>query len=248
MIKVDVIISINVHEKIDFLIKQIKNIEKYVLLDYIVIINANKQMYNEITINKYIKSKRNIILNDDFFEKQRYHGSITKGIVSNMIYANICYKFKYFIILSSRNLFYNKLNKEKLNSLVKINRGVPYNKLNKNEWHWPNFLKTELSKYIIKYNFLFSPYEYNGKTAYQHEGLTFDYISCIKIIYFLGKNDKIRTNLFNFNDCVEEFGLQTISINFKRGFYQIGNFTMGDDKNNIHKLPKDKFVYKTYRI
>lgn len=58
MKKVDVIISINVHEKINFLIKQITNIEKYVLLDYIIIINANKQMYHEITINKYIKSKK----------------------------------------------------------------------------------------------------------------------------------------------------------------------------------------------
>lgn len=58
MKKVDVIISINVHEKINFLIKQITNIEKYVLLDYIIIINANKKMYHEITINKYIKSKK----------------------------------------------------------------------------------------------------------------------------------------------------------------------------------------------
>lgn len=159
-----------------------------------------------------------------------------------MVYANICYKFKYFIILSSRNLFYNKLNKEKLNSLVKINRGFPYNELpNPNWYHWPLLLKTELSKYIIKHNLLFSQPEC-------HEGLTFDYISCIKIIDFLTNNDKIRSNLFNYNSCVEEFGLQTISINLTGVFYQIGNWTAGDDKNNIHKLPKDRFVYKTYRI
>jgi len=55
MKEVDIVISINVHEKIDFLIKQLQNIDEYVHYDYIVIINPNKYMYNEITNNEYIK-------------------------------------------------------------------------------------------------------------------------------------------------------------------------------------------------
>ena len=54
--------SINVHEKMEFLIKQIKNINDFVSLDYIIILNANKLMYNKISNCKFINSQTNIIL------------------------------------------------------------------------------------------------------------------------------------------------------------------------------------------
>lgn len=31
-------------------------------------------------------------------------------------------------------------------------------------------------------------------------------------------------------------------------YYQIGNWTAGDDSKNIQNLPKNKFVYKTKRV
>ena len=67
----DIIFSINVHEKKNFLIKQIKNINDYVSLDYIIVINANKYMYNEISTCQFIKSKDNIILNKNYLEKKK---------------------------------------------------------------------------------------------------------------------------------------------------------------------------------
>ena len=91
-----------------------------------------------------------------------------------MKYAINNYEFKYFIILSSRNLFYNKLNNKNYNSLVKIISGKPYEQMNVNKWNWPKFLQTKLSKYIINKKWLF-----RGDC---HEGLTFDYISCKNII------------------------------------------------------------------
>lgn len=59
-----IIFSINVHEKIDFLIKQIQNIEKYVKVKYKIIINPNNYMFNEISKNSYINSVNYIYLNN----------------------------------------------------------------------------------------------------------------------------------------------------------------------------------------
>ena len=233
---VDIIFSINVHEKIHFLIKQIKNINEYVSLNHIIIINANKKMYNEISNCQFIKSKPNIVLNENFLNKKRFHGSLTKGIYLNMNYAINNYNFKYFIILSSRNMFYNNLTCKNYNELPKIING----NMNVKNWHWPSFLKTKLSKYIIKNKLLFS------KGA--HEGLTFDYIGCKDIINFLNSNNDIKIELFNWNHCVEEFALQTICINLTGYYYQIGNGVNTTQNKNIKNLPKNKFVYKTIRI
>ena len=113
--------------------------------------------------------------------------------------------------------------------------------MNVHIWWWPLFLKTKLSKYIFKNNLLFS------NTCEFHEGLTITFESCKAIVDFLNTNNSIRNDLFNSNCCVEEFALQTLCLNFTGYYYQIGNFTMGDDTKNIKYLPKNRFVYKTIR-
>ncbi len=235
---IDIIFSINVHINVEFLIRQIKNIDEFVSLNYIIIINPNKYMYNEILKCEFITSKNYIILNNSL-EKKRHHGSLTQGIYLNLKNVINKYEFKYFVILSSRNLFYNKLNKENYNSLVKNTRVYSYKQLPLSEWQWSNFLDTELTKYIIKNNLLFS------RSA--HEGLTFDYISCLKIIEFLDNNDNIKNNIFNWNRSIEEFALQTICINVTGCYYLIGQWCPHNkcDFKNIKNLPKNKYVYKT---
>ena len=239
--KTTIVFSINVHENLNFLIKQIEDIEANVLVDFIVILNANEYMYIEISNSEILKAKDNIILYSDFVNKIHNHGSLTKGIYLNMKYAIENYHFEYFIILSSRNLFYNKLHKDNYNNIPKICEGSYINQFNFNEWHWPIFLQTELSKFIIANKLLFcKSYEY-------HEGLAFDFISAEKIIDFFEKNEDIKNNIFEFNWGVEEFALHTISLNLSGYYYNIGNWTNNNDFLNIDKLPKDKFVYKTFR-
>ena len=239
--KTTIVFSINVHENLNFLIKQIEDIEANVLVDFVVIINANEYMYIEIFNNELLKARDNIILYPEFVNKIHNHGSLTKGIYLNMEYAIENYQFEYFIVLSSRNLFYNKLHKDNYNNIPKICEGSYINQFNFNEWHWPIFLQTKLSKFIIANKLLFcKSYEY-------HEGLTFDYLSAVKIIDFFEKNEDIKNNIFKFNWGVEEFALQTISLNLSGYYYNIGNWTNDNDFLNIDKLPKDKFVYKTFR-
>jgi len=237
MIETDIIFSINVHEDIGFLISQILNIEEHVYVNYIILLNANEFMYNKIQNSKLMKTIKNLKINPLYFEKKRFHGSLTQGIFSNMEFAMNEYNFKYFVILSSRNLFYNKLNKKSFKIFPKTNTGLKINNINTNEWHWSSFINTDLSTYIINNDLLFS------KDA--HEGLTFDYLSCERILSFLNDNDCIKKKLFNWNHCVEEFALQTICINLTGYYYNLGIWE--EDNINIEKLPKNKYVYKTLR-
>ena len=234
------IFSINVHEKPDFLKKQINNIKYFVEGKYLIIINANDYMYQILNNDIFFKNNKKVIINPNYFNKKRYTGTLFKGIYLNMKYAinNLNINFKYFIVLSSRNLFYNKLNIYKLKTIPK-NKVQKRSEINSNSWpHWNKIFKLKFSKYIIEKNMNIS------KSA--HEGLVINVKSCIYIINFLEKDiDKsILNELYNCNACIEEYVLQTIISNFSY-YYNIGNGTKTN--NDITKLPNNKFVYKTIR-
>ena len=237
--KVDVVFSINVHEKVDFLIKQLENIKEFVDLNYTIIINPNKFMYEEIQKHSYFKNKNNIILNENYLEKKRFHGSLLNGIYRNMLKAIDNYHYKCFIILSSRNMFYNKLNKINYENLAKIDNGKKYKDIKKKNWHWPKMIKTKLSDYLKNNNLFY--------VDCSHEGLTFEYDTTLKLKEFLEKHQNIKDDLFNYNACVEEFALQSICLNTTGYFYNIGNGVWNTPKDKISQLPKNRYVYKTNR-
>lgn len=239
--KTTIIFSINVHEKFNFLQKQIEDIETNVLLDFVIIINANEFMYHEIMNSGILQTKSNVLLYPEPINKIYCHGTIVKGIYLNMEYAVRNYQFEYFVVLSSRNLFYNTLHKDNYHAMPKICDGVPFEQLKKDEWHWHSFVRTKLGKYIIANNLRF-----RGEGV---AGNAFDYTSSIQIVDFLIANEEIKEDLFCWNDVVEEFALQSISLNLSGYYYNIGNWHHAntDDFPNIHKLPSDRFVYLTLR-
>jgi hypothetical protein len=60
-------------------------IENNVLLDYVIIINANQYMFNAIVNSTLLYVKANIELYPTYLEKIHSHGSLTKGIyLSNL--------------------------------------------------------------------------------------------------------------------------------------------------------------------
>jgi hypothetical protein len=248
--KTTIVFSINVHENVLFLQKQIEDIEANVLLDFVVLINANEFMYHEIMKNKPLMartakaakvSKTNVELYPEPINKIHNHGTLTKGIYLNMEYAVRNYDFEYFVVLSSRNLFYNTLHKDNYHAMPRISYGATFEQLNHQEWHWRIFFQTKLSHYIIANNWRFC------QAYMHHEGLGFDYASSTQIVDFLEKNKDIKEDLFHFNWGVEEFALHSIALNLTGYYYNIGNWTNDDDFVNIHKLPNDRFVYKTFR-
>jgi hypothetical protein len=185
----DIIISINIHEKPNFLIKQLENIQKYVKSSYIIILNCNDYMYCELQQNNIIKNY-NVILNPNYFNKNTFDGTLCKGIYTNILYALQNYTFKYFIILSSREIFYNELFTYNLDNMSKVTDYYNINNINinktENNWHWAKFGKTLLFKYYLQNNKLVA--------HSAHEGLCFDYNTCNNIKLFLELHNDIEKN------------------------------------------------------
>ena len=125
-----IIISINVHENVNFLFKQLNNIEEYVKIPYAVILNCNNYMYENLKDNNEINKMNNIFLNEKYFNKKRFHGSLTKGICYNMEYALKKFKFEYFMILSSRNIFKLEVNNSNYNDFDRM-EGFYFNDVHK---------------------------------------------------------------------------------------------------------------------
>jgi hypothetical protein len=245
----DIIISINVHEKFQFLLKQLNNIKENVLCNYAVILNCNDYMFQECK-NNILLLPDNVYIYDKPLNKKHSHGSLTNGIFNNIEYAIINFDFKYFIVSSSRNFFANNLTLEDLNKLKEkdLFKSVETYKIEykdweekKNTWHWPSFSNTLLVKYFLnKKQCMYSS---------PHEGVIYTYNGCNKITKFLNENPDIKDDLFNFNDCVEEFSLQTISANFGEPFYYIGNGCCNEGAINTNGPESEilKFMYKTKR-
>lgn len=226
----DIAISINVHEKPEYLLNQISNINQHVKLEKAIILNCNEYMYREMS-SRAMPS--NVILNPDFFEKRRHHGSLTKGIVSNMRYMMKRYNFKYFLVMSSREFFYRELtNTRDIESNIVTTK---YKDYNKNDWHWPTMKRTKLFRYIQDQGLYFS--------MSAHEGMCFNGSSCQYILNFLRKHPDIEEDINSFEECLEEMAIQTICCNFSE-FYYLGN---GIDEIPVKALDMTKFTVKRRR-
>jgi hypothetical protein len=205
-----ILISINVFEKPEFLLKHIKNIEEHVQNQHIIVLSCNDYMFDAL---KYIDMPSNVHVNPEIINKRRFHGSLTQGILSNMRYAMDRFAFDYFIILASGTFFYNSIDIPTLNSLQNTWKNNDEREetiqldisTNYNSWHWPSFLTTQLGVY---YNTL------NRKMiGCAHEGITFSINVCKNILQFLTTHKDIEQNLVSCEHCVEEFSLQTIAFN-----------------------------------
>lgn len=229
------IISINVHENPDFLLKQLKNIEEFVNESFIVVLNCNDYMFKELTS---MNLPSNIHINPEIINKRPWTGSITAGIYSNIKYALKNFDFAYLIVFSSRNLFYNNI---RLSDLT--NNSIRHDATSDlSKWHWPFFLTTKLAQYY---------FSKNAKLyGSEHEGMVFSTTTCKNIQTFLENNIDISKDLFHSNVVAEEFALQTISMN-EHNFNdnEIGWINIGHGVQTHYTIPTDPtlFCYKVIR-
>jgi hypothetical protein len=237
----DCIISINIHEKFGFLLKQLKNIQENVFCKYAVILNCNDAMFEECN-NRRSELPENVYIHDKPLNKNTSHGSLTEGIYNNICYAVDHFNFEYFIVTSSRNVFTNELT---LNDLKKLkifvpNENRPWNEI-KHTWFWRAFDETLLGKYYLERK--------QNLYGTAHEGLVFTEKGCNKVIQFLESEPEIKAEIFGFNHAMEEFALQTISINSGEPFYYIGNGCCNEGPIGKNDPDSDdlKFMYKVKR-
>jgi len=236
--KISIVLAINVHEKVEFLMKQFDNLKEYVKSSYCVILNCNNYMYNEL---KDKELPKNVYINPEVIDKRLCHGSLTAGIYSNMKYALEKLEFRYYVVLSSRNRFYREMRVEDLDKFKRINKVNADINRNYNAWWWPYFLQTKLVQY---YKFRNTSLDFLCGSA--HEGLTFEEKNCKTIVNFLENQVEIKIDLLNFPCCVEEFGLQTICVNECEN----GTFLdIGRGVGTEYEIPKDEehFIYKILR-
>lgn len=243
----DVIISINVHDNLDFLLKQLDNIRDNVKCNYAVLLNCNFVMFNEC---KLANLPENVYIHDKILKKRTWHGSLTEGIYNNMCFALDHFKFEYFIV-SSRQFFGNDMSLKDLQQMFRD--GKPEideedrweNKLDKsnweekfNTWHWPWFAETLLARHFIKKN--------QGLYSSPHEGMVFSFAGCRKIVDFMESNYEIKIDLFNFEGCVEEFSLQTLAMNVGEPYFYIGNgcYNYELEPNRPESKKQQRFMYK----
>jgi len=234
-ISVPIILSINVHEKPNFLMRQIENIKSFVKCEFIIILNCNDYMCEEL---KKISLPKFVHINPEIINKVPWTGLITKGIYSNMKYALEHFNFLYFIVLSSRNMFYNNISPTDL--LNNTTRHNPPSDLSM--WHWPTFSKTKLGEYYLNRSC--------NLYGSEHEGFVITENVCKNIERMLEKNVEIREDIFSAMGCVEEFALQTISMNeYNHENTQVGWVNIGHGCETHYVIPTDPslFVYKTTR-
>ena len=239
MLNCNIVYSINVHEKPDFLLYQLKNIEEHTNSPYYIILNCNEFMYKNLSKNNSIRNNNKIIINQEYFNKVRGTGLLFKGIYVNLLFAINNINFNYFFVLSSRNLFNNKVNKKILDTHYKSAKDiVSENKEtsrydNLTNWHWPQFKTLKVSKYLKEKQ----SYFYGSA----HEGLCINYKTCIDLNNFFINHTDFLNELFNCKYCVEEFIIQTLAVYTNNSFMDMGCGVS-------EQICKNKFVFKTQRV
>ena len=236
----DCIISINVHEKFSFLLKQLQNIKDNVSCKYAVILNCNELMLTQCNNNQL---PEHVFVNPVSIEKRTYHGSLAEGIYNNMRYALENFAFDFFIVTSSRSMFDNNMKLDDLKKLAKMPspEKKTYNEEEYKEWWWPLFTGTMLFQYCKEQNL--------GLHASAHEGTMFSENGCKVIVNFLENHPEMKTDLFQYGACVEEFALQSIAVNEGETFYYIGNGCCSEEPIGHLGAENElfKFMYKRHR-
>ena len=237
----DIIFTINVHEQLDFIIEQLKNIIFFTNhLHICIIYNYNKYIYDLLTKYNFDKySNVKIIINKDTIEKKRWNGTLLKGIIKNIEYIidnNI--HFKHLIILSSRNILRQKILLsdievkykdyfDKIKNLTSDNRRLYFNKENKfyicdgtihDYWHCD---MTKSRKWFWGHNNVQKSYwfaELNKQVDFfiggRHESLCIPFEVIVKIIDFVKHNPKIMNDCYQFPIAMEEVIPQLLASKF----------------------------------
>ena len=176
-----IVISINVFEQDNkrgkhgndnfnyyYLKEQIKNI-KYNTYDFkevYVILSCNDIIFNRIQNEGLYDEKIKIIINPEIINKRRDHGSLTKGIFSNLMYVienNI--NFDYFIVFSSRNVLKRKINLDIVyqNMVNSKNIWDDLSKLNKKFFHNPNYSDFNICDGTVEHGYINYNQRHNGE-------------------------------------------------------------------------------------
>ena len=188
-----------------------------------------------------IKMPDNVFIHDKPFNKKHGTGDLFRGIYDNMCYTLERCEFDYFITLTSRNMFGNRMTLSDLQTLEPhVEDARPWSE-KRSSWWWPKFEKSLVLNYYVS----------QGREVVNcaHEGAVFTENGCKLIMQFLETNPDIKKDSFEFDGPMEEFVMATIATNSGEPVYYIGNGCCNEDRitpNNPNGKNK-KFVFKIKR-
>ena len=223
-----VLITINIHDDVQSLSKQLENIRcLFQHPSFSIVLNVNDHMQKQLQNTEYVE-----LCNPTSINKRRFHGSLLKGIVKNLQYAQKNVNFDYVLVMSSRTLFRRKCT---LNDMLGImqhhkvpayslcrwtfKRFYEYADDSPNVWWWSTFMNTIVGK------------KYAQLVGGAHEGLFFDATVCQHLF-------KLPDSLYEEPACIEEFVIQTLCANHNVPFTQLSQF---EEFNSCFPLCKVQF-------
>ena len=282
-----IVFSINVFESKDekdrwgnnklnyyYLKEQILNI-KYNTTDFTevyVILNCNDRIFDRLQNEPLYDNKIKIIINPEIINKQRFTGTLTHGIFSNLKYiVENKIIFDYFIVISSRNFFKTKISMEIINNRMihTKTKWLEMSKLNKKFFHNSNYyhykvcektMEHECSEPIpdwyfndnrIKETKWFDKFKNDFELIIggKHEALCFTNIVIKNMYNYMINNNETMEEIYNNKCCVEEIVLQTLGYNLINNKEDI-SFTFLPELikfgRNIDKLDKLKLHNKKF--
>jgi len=228
---VTLVVSINVHEHPNFVLKQLEHIREHIPFTHRVILNCNDEMRMALRQTSAAELCHPVALN-----KRRHHGSLLEGIMRNLEFALRRWKLGYFLILSSRSWFRRPLSlADVTESRAQPPIGAQCSDLRYERnrgLHWVDSKDDfELVKLqdgtIAKVNVDVSAH-YRGTLLAQklqreghvllhspHEGLVLEHAACTHALRVL--DSRLGRDLYDTETAVEEFALQSIA--HSRGLY-----------------------------
>jgi hypothetical protein len=228
-----IVFSINIHEKPLFVLRQLENLKRYVMLPYRVILHPNEAMYDYFKSCAALKAL-NTVVNPRWTSKKRYHGSLYGGICANMVLAMEMFPMTHFIVLSSRNLFFKPFT----DYVFPANfTGIPWEELK--HWHWHSMKQSKLAVYLHEHGHLF--------TNTPHEGLVLERQTCQSILTFLSDHPDIHSDLLEFPHCVEEFALQSMALLFQGNVWCINTNGVRTFKKVPAVVEPNTYTWKSIR-
>jgi hypothetical protein len=221
----NLLITINTYTK-KYTKIQINSIKKYCNFNKIFIVYNIGDDYDEQHLLQFNSDKIKIFINPKKINKQRHTGTLTQGIIENLIYIRKKIKFDILIILSERTIFFDKININIANKLIhkfkpnnskqlKTYNHITSTKASNNtndKWWW----KHTKNYRVTNISFNKTGHVFGGA----HEGIITNHIGFAKMCDFicLELTSEEREEIYSAQWCIEEYIIHTI-LNIVNALY-----------------------------
>mmetsp|Transcript_23303 Transcript_23303/g.66295 ORF Transcript_23303/g.66295 Transcript_23303/m.66295 type:complete len:342 (-) Transcript_23303:12-1037(-) len=249
-----ILVAVNVHEKPDVLMLQLANINAGLNNSFRphVALSCNAMMHRNLSravLPPYAE------LNPEVIEKQRFHGTLLQGIVSNLRFLAARHHFSHALVLSSRSRIEQEITLDDVqNSIDTCSRffrerchdtrvchmSKCHSTYARNAKLWEGFNHTLLAQHVSN-NTGHNPQLLGAP----HESLLLESGTVRKILRFLDEHPEIEQDLYERRQAVEEFALHTLAAFVGGGFGYMGAGRGGPYSfYKIAKVPREAWCFK----